>query len=57
MTEREQKLEEALENILYDIDYTTDKCKPTEMIAAILPPVLIRLARKALAMSEGDMRI
>ncbi len=51
---REQKLEQALECLLFVIDYTAGNCRPTKMIAGLVEPVLFRNAREALAMAKQE---
>ncbi len=45
----------VLLTILDQVDYTTGKCRPNEMVGAVLPKEIIGLARKAIA--EDDKLI
>lgn len=45
------ELRAALQVLLDSVDYTAGACGPTEMVAAVLPVVLIEKARKALTRS------
>ncbi len=45
---REEKLEAALRTVLDQVDYTRGACGPTEMVGAVLPIEVIRLAHEAL---------
>lgn len=40
---------EALQTVLDQVDYTSGACTPTEMVAAVLPVEVIKLAREALS--------
>lgn len=46
-------IREALLTILDNIDYTAGKCRPNEMIAAILPTEIITLAKDALKLEPS----
>ena len=40
--------EVALRTILDQVDYTSGACRPNELVAAVLPVEIIKLAREAL---------
>ena len=46
----------ALLTILDQVDYVLGVCAPNEMVAAVLPPEVIALARKAIADEEAAAR-
>lgn len=48
-TTRTATVREALLVLLDSVDYTSGACGPTEMVGAVLPGSVIRLAREALA--------
>lgn len=45
---KEEELRAALQVLLDSVDYTAGACGPTEMVAAVLPVVVIEKARTAL---------
>ena len=47
-TQRSRDLRAALEAILDAVDYKSGACSVTEMVGAVLPPVLIDRARELL---------
>ena len=47
-------LRQALLVLLDQVDYTAAACGPTEMVGAVLPIEVIRLARQALAEDAGE---
>lgn len=44
---------EALKVILFEIDYDQGRCRPNEMIGAVVPKELLIKARNAIAKTEG----
>ena len=50
MTERE-----ALQLVLDQVDYTAHACQFTDMVGAVLPLQVIKLARRALAENSDPM--
>lgn len=46
---------EALLTVLDAVDYTSEACRPNEMVGAVLPEEVIKLARDALGKREGGV--
>lgn len=47
-------LRSALLLVLDQVDYLAAACGPTEMVGAVLPTEVIRIARQALAEDAGE---
>jgi hypothetical protein len=43
----------ALRTVLDQVDYTTGNCRMNDMVAAVLPREIIRIARLHIAAAEG----
>jgi hypothetical protein len=55
-TTREEKLGAMLGRILFDIDYTAGRCRPNEMIAALVDEDTIREAAALVEEFDADRR-